>query len=321
MTKDPFHRFVTRLRCLSTLRIAVTLRVAAALSIVAMLSVAVSAVHAQGVHRSEEIDQDTAPVPGLDHIPVAVSNLELAADRYREIGFTLKPGKPHENGIRNQHVKFADGTEIELITAAEARDAVTTTYIRHLEQGDGPAFAVFYAPDPDVVSRRLDSLQLLYSRTGRFLTFPPTDRLHYIFFGPRNHSPTDRPEHFEHANGAEALIGLWIAGDSLEREEEIFVGLGARLSDEDVLSPFVSSGRVARFPEAEVLILPVDRELVQGRRIIGATLRTRSLEELQRVLAGGPWDAIAPVVTMEGRSIFLPPDITHGIWLEFREQR
>jgi catechol 2,3-dioxygenase-like lactoylglutathione lyase family enzyme len=70
----------------------------------------------------------TPVVVGLDHIPIAVADLERAAERYRRLGFTLKPGRAHKNGIRNQHAKFADGTELELITAPEGRDSLT----RHL---------------------------------------------------------------------------------------------------------------------------------------------------------------------------------------------
>ena len=82
--------------------------------------------------------QDTGPplVLGLDHIAIAVADLDAAAEQYRKLGFTLKPGRAHENGIRNQHVKFADGTEIELISAPEARDALTAEYLTHLAQGD-----------------------------------------------------------------------------------------------------------------------------------------------------------------------------------------
>ena len=61
---------------------------------------------------------------------------------------------PHDNGIRNQHAKFPDGTELELITATEARDVLTTTYVRYLASGDGPAFArrcVFARNDKEMV--------------------------------------------------------------------------------------------------------------------------------------------------------------------------
>jgi hypothetical protein len=96
-------------------------------------------------------------VVGLDHLPVAVANLDEAAARYLRLGFVLKPGRPHANGIRNQHAKFADGTEIELITAPDARDALTATYRRHLALGDGPAFLALFAPSLEEAAARLDA--------------------------------------------------------------------------------------------------------------------------------------------------------------------
>jgi catechol 2,3-dioxygenase-like lactoylglutathione lyase family enzyme len=98
---------------------------------------------------------DSTPPPavvGLDHVIVAVGDLEAAAARYRALGFSLKPGRPHDNGIRNEHVKFPDGVELELLTAPAARDELTAEYRRHLEGGDGPAFAGFFAPDRDRVN-------------------------------------------------------------------------------------------------------------------------------------------------------------------------
>ena len=62
------------------------------------------------------VSADEPAVLGLDHIPIAVAGLEGATERYHALGFTLKPGRFHANGIRNQHVKFAAGTELELIT-------------------------------------------------------------------------------------------------------------------------------------------------------------------------------------------------------------
>ena len=70
-------------------------------------------------------DIDTPLLLGLDHTPLAVADLDEAAERYRKLGFTLKPGRTHENGIQNRHVKFPDGTEIELISTSKARDTLT----------------------------------------------------------------------------------------------------------------------------------------------------------------------------------------------------
>src|SRR5882757_8236766 len=73
---------------------------------------------------------------GIDHIPVVVSNIEEAAADFRAMGFSIKPGRPHADGIRNAHVKFPDGTEIELITARQSADTLTAEYRTKLENGE-----------------------------------------------------------------------------------------------------------------------------------------------------------------------------------------
>jgi catechol 2,3-dioxygenase-like lactoylglutathione lyase family enzyme len=262
---------------------------------------------------------DAPLIVGLDHIPVAVARLEEAAERYRSLGFTLKPGRPHDNGIRNQHAKFADGTEIELITAPEARDPLTTTYRRHLAEGDGPAFLALYAPSMEASAARLDGARAAYSRSGPYLNFDDPPDLGYLFLGPRNHSPTDRPEHFDHPNGASALVAVWLAGDDLSQERRLFAALGAQIASAAVRAPDAVTATLARFPEGDVVLLPKDRQLVPGRRIVGATLRVRSLATVEAVLARGASPAPGRVAGPQGTSIFLAPALTHGLWLEFRE--
>jgi catechol 2,3-dioxygenase-like lactoylglutathione lyase family enzyme len=244
-------------------------------------------------------------VVGLDHIPIAVSDLEAAADRYRELGFTLKAGRPHDNGIQNQHAKFPDGTELELITAPEARDALTTIYRRHLESGDGPAFLALYAPTMERATERLEA-------TGQ-------QSLEYIFLGPRNHSLTDRPEHFTHANGALSLISVWLAGEDLSRERRLLQALGARLDRAEVHVPDPRMAEIARLPEGDVVLLPASSELVVGRRIVGATVRVKSVASAKRLLGRR---ALAPRPRVSGArssSVYLAPAVTHGLWLELRE--
>src|SRR5262245_30864971 len=153
---------------------------------------------------------------GLDHLVVAVADLERASARYRELGFVLKPGRPHDNGIRNQHVKFRAGTEIELLTAPQARDSLTQEYLRHIRAGDGPVFLALYWPGTDLAQRLLPLG--LRSGTDGFDSFPDGDRLRHVFFWHRNSSPTDRPEHFAHANTAESLVAVWLAGDDHSAE-------------------------------------------------------------------------------------------------------
>ena len=64
----------------------------------------------------------------LDHVPIAVRDLPAALDEFRALGFTIKPGRPHQNGIENASVKFLDGSYVELITSHEASDILSREY-------------------------------------------------------------------------------------------------------------------------------------------------------------------------------------------------
>lgn len=256
---------------------------------------------------------------GLDHIPIAVRDLARAADDYRALGFALKPGRPHDNGIQNQHVKFTDGTELELITAPAARDALTTTYRRHLEQGDGPAFLSLFAPRMPYAAERLAAAKLPHALNGGSIDFPGSGGLDYLFLSGRNKSPTDLPEHFAHANTAQSFVRVWLAADDVSRERRLLEALGAAFAETDVRVPDRVRATVARFSEGDVVFLPGARQLVPGRRIAGATLRVGSLETARSILGRGQPSLPEIVVSSAGRSVFLPPSRTHGLWLEFLE--
>jgi catechol 2,3-dioxygenase-like lactoylglutathione lyase family enzyme len=263
----------------------------------------------------------TAVIVGLDHIPLAVTSLTRAADVYRALGFALKPGVPHQNGIANQHAKFPDGTEIELITAGEARDALTARYAQHLAAGDGPAFVGFYAPNMSALSRRLDATSQPYSRAAGLVTLAAPTSLPYVFFGGRNRSPTDRPEDFAHPNGADSLIGVWLAVDDTREARRVLTVLGATFAERRVRVPDSANALVAELERGEVVILPAVRQLVPGRPIIGAVLRTPNLEAGRRALAAAPAPTVHAIEVGDGRRVFIPPSAALGLWLEFRELR
>ena len=243
----------------------------------------------------------TPVIQGLDHIPIAVNDLEGAAARYRELGFALKPGRPHEDGIRNQHVKFRDGTELELITAPAATDALTSTYRRYLAAGDGPAFLALFEPS-----------------TARTMVAPAA-LPDYMFLSGRNLSPTDRPEHFAHPNTAESFVAVWLAGGDLSKERQLLESTGATFTDEDVRVPDAVRASVAHLAEGDVVFLPAARQLIPGRPIVGATLRVRSVETARRLIERIPGAGLVSFSSQRRSSVFLPPSLTHGLWLELRQ--
>ena len=53
---------------------------------------------------------------GIDHIVIAVANLEAAIKNYERLGFTVVPGGKHPVGTYNGLISLADGSYIELIS-------------------------------------------------------------------------------------------------------------------------------------------------------------------------------------------------------------
>lgn len=58
---------------------------------------------------------------GIDHLVIAVPDLDTGIKNYEELGFTVVPGGRHPVGTHNSLMAFADGSYIELIAFYEPR--------------------------------------------------------------------------------------------------------------------------------------------------------------------------------------------------------
>ncbi|HEV8445108.1 MAG TPA: VOC family protein [Steroidobacteraceae bacterium] len=249
------------------------------------------------------------PLVSIGHIPIAVRNLDAASADYRALGFTLKPGHLHDDSVSNNHAKFPDGTELELITASEPRDDIASQYLRLLDSGDGPAFLALEWTDADGVRTALERAGIGF-RQGAFFTLDDP-RLDYLFFGGDNRSPTDLPEHFLHANGADRLIGVSIADAENPALLKLLRALGAHLDARHTEARLADGGTIT--------LLPRSRRLIADRPLVGAVLLT---SDIGRVAAVASKAGIAGLRSSSGpgyRSLVLPPSATHGLWLEFRQ--
>jgi catechol 2,3-dioxygenase-like lactoylglutathione lyase family enzyme len=74
-------------------------------------------------------------ITGIDHLVIAVPELEKAATAYRDLGFTVVPGGRHPVGTYNVLISFADGSYIELISFY--RDNPDHRWWNALQQGGG----------------------------------------------------------------------------------------------------------------------------------------------------------------------------------------
>lgn len=250
----------------------------------------------------------------LDHVPVVVADLEAAGDLFATLGFTLKPGRPHANGLRNLHAKFGDRREIELITSSREADELARHYLTLLEQGPGPAFLAFHAGSTADVVAGLGPTATAARRAGSLVSFPPGHRWGHLFFGQLNASPTDEPHHFEHPNGAVTLEAVWLAA-GLEPERELLEPFGVR-SCNPVMLPSIGEAAVLGLRGGALYGVPVD-PVYPGRRLVGLTVRVTDLEPAAGRAAEAGLTAVRGAVGSRS-SLVLDLRARLGLWIEFR---
>lgn len=250
---------------------------------------------------------------GVDHIPVVVRDLEKAQADFERFGFAIKPGRFHEDGIRNVHVKFPDGTEIELITAPKAVDALTSEYRAKLERGEGPIYFGLYAPDRTVLTARLKAAGVAAEQDG--FGFSGQSLLHPLFFGPRNKSPTDRPEHFAHANGALRVSAFWVR--DLAPARALLSKLDVPLHDMPPCGPLQGQATAAQLPEGHLTFVPPQSGT---GNVVAAQVEVRDLVNLKRLLAKNGV-AFKEYGRCGPQAVWVSPEAAHGIWLQFVQGR
>jgi hypothetical protein len=255
-------------------------------------------------------------IRGLNHIPTAVRDLGRASADFTRLGFVLKPGRPHADGIRNAHVKFPNGGEIELITADKRVDALTGGYVDFLKHGEGPAYWGLYAPDEAALSAALRARGLTPDNPSGLIVASGRPGLDQLFFADRGPAPSDRPEHFAHPNSAYRLQAVWLAGASPQRR--LLASLAGPPTTGPACAPFAARGDVLRLTEGEeIWFLPPLSGQRPERTIVAATVLVRSLSTARAVLDR---NAVRyRTRTCAPGSLWIGPAEAHGLWLELRQ--
>ncbi len=196
----------------------------------------------------------------LDHVPVAVGDLEALASRLTdEFGFHVQDGRGDANGMETAEIGFGDGTRLELRTVGGSADpdASGITEVRRyadliadggggaylaLSGADGAGVAAGAAGAAGAAATGLDELVAVArdvepdlaaagSGAGRTASFPPDHPLHPVFLvdsDPGAREPPNLPGAPGHANGARGLQAVWIMVEDPERLTRFLLAFGAR---------------------------------------------------------------------------------------------
>lgn len=90
-----------------------------------------------------------SPISRLDHVVIAVKNLDLAAATYRKFGFTLTPRGLHEGKGTGNHCIMFGSTYVELLGVVDAAGAEGRLAQRVNQRGEGGIAIAYGADDAD----------------------------------------------------------------------------------------------------------------------------------------------------------------------------
>jgi hypothetical protein len=211
--------------------------------------------------------------PRLDHAVVVVRNLDSAAARFHRLGFRSKLGRLHPDSILNRHIKFRDGTGIELMTVVgRPTDRTAEDYADLLATGEKGVYAALWTTDMAriVAQAKRAGLPRRSTRLGasEFLSFPGARDAAPFFFGAGGAPSSDPDSVVAHENGSVSLEAAWVeAGPRFER---LLRALGSRPC-ESVPLPDGRSG--TRWPLARGSLVLVRARAGGEPRVLGVEIR------------------------------------------------
>lgn len=228
--------------------------------------------------------------PRLDHAIAVVDDLGAARERLAPFGFRFKRGRLHANALLNDHIKFRDGTELELMTlAGPPGDRMARDYATLLAEGPGGAYVALRARSLDAVARAAAGVPLPFRRSQvgswEYLDFPGPSDAAGLFFISDWGAVADPESLLAHPNGAHALHQVWVEGG--ERLGALLRALGTIPCD-TVALPDGRRGVEWGLSVGSLLVLPP--RATASPRVVGVVLATsRRTAAAPRMALPGFW--------------------------------
>ncbi|WP_339792139.1 VOC family protein [uncultured Imperialibacter sp.] len=197
----------------------------------------------------------------IDHVVTVVADLDQATSRYTQLGFTVKQGRLHANGLINGHVKFGNKTSLELMSVrGEPTDRMARDYQTLLQEGEGGVYLAVSGVRTEEMEQMLSGLKIAFEtskgRSWDYITFPQEPELAHFFFIAYHGTMNDPGEITTHKNESDRITAAFIEGS--ERVSYFLKGIGlqsaGRKKDELFGSAerfFTASGDIIVVPKNE----------------------------------------------------------------------
>jgi catechol 2,3-dioxygenase-like lactoylglutathione lyase family enzyme len=293
---------------------------------------------------------------GLDHVGVAVKDLDAATHIYHDLlGFSRPIEGRLPNGLRNVNYYFSDATYLETLVYWDRDKA--RWLADFTDAHSGALFAVLSAYSPEASTAYLSKrgIQVGAPISGTIQTAgedAAAEEKWKTFFLPRGFLPGDplyfisykrdaRDEFLHqlddprqrrkllHKNTALGVRAVWLAVPDLEVASRAYEAIGLPRKRDFADPALGAAGRAFGAGEGELWLLapsaPDGKTALflrerSGPGIMGVTLAAGSLPVAAKVIGEGTGAPMPTYPGQLGTSFRLEPDLTLGVWLEFSQQ-
>jgi catechol 2,3-dioxygenase-like lactoylglutathione lyase family enzyme len=281
---------------------------------------------------------------GIDHVGIAVRDLETAKKTYRDVlGFTIYAGGKHPNGTRNSGPAL-ENAYLELITFWDRTKKLGGVVANFLEKHEGTLFLGLEVSPVDDTARLL--------RTRGFNIQGPEDgsisddpdqhdepggswRLVGLETGPvpAAHLPAKSTDAIffiqyqtVHPNTAKKLSSVWMGVRDLETSVKEYESMGFRPSRKFAVAQLGAQGQEIEAGQGPILLLQPEKSTGSvasflaergAEGIMGVSIEVASLQTARDLLKSNTKRQFEPYNGPYGQSILIPPELTHGVWIEF----
>lgn len=282
--------------------------------------------------------QTTSLITGIDHLRLAVQNLEQARNTWQTLGFTVAPLSHHIGGTTANHTIVFPGAHLELIGLTGSDGDLPQALVSFLEhRGDGVLGLAFGTKDAQALHTALSrqGLSLDLSDVSRHqpledgsaaleprfrrvrLTEQATPGLSAHISQHMTPKLVYRPDWLSHPNGAKGIEGVSVivrepreligAYETLFGPKAVFSGLGRLdVTVGKQMVRFLSPDRMGkRYPD---MVYPAGPPA-----IIVITILTGNLLDTRTYLLNRG----IPLVPVQGTRLVVPPLVSSGVILEF----
>ena len=296
---------------------------------------------------------------GLDHVIVAVRDLRRAIGDYEKLGFAVHRGGRFANGTENALSRFENRVYIELLGVYDPNGALGRPLEAFLKQDEGavrigldtssaeqtashlkgcgidvegPEGGTIAYEGTDDVPPVLWKTVEVTTRTpflGNALFFIEPDRAARAAYARKHPEIAARYASMTHTNGARGITSVWLALADLGAAAQTYASVGFPVGPARAMPRWGAMAREVGAGTGNLLLLaPADprgcvaRFLLRSgaaQGIMGMSLVVEDLEVARRAFRAPRSAESFRTGGDEPESLLIPPELTHGLWVEVRE--